>query len=150
MVSGRSRSLARSGVSMKPPPVYRTSRPVYKLPASMSREIGRIIVTWAFFEHLIKSIIENLKPDDDESRELKDSLNLIRDLLLQRRTPLTDRSFERLKHRALDVKWRRDVVAHGLWSLAPDGKWRVRRTSHRWPKEAFNERVSRRDKPEGI
>jgi hypothetical protein len=84
------RSFVRLGLAMKKRYIaeHVSGISIYQLPPSMSREIGRIIVYWAFFEHFIQeSVWQVLSVSPADGRiavrqpSVKDRLEMLNDLV---------------------------------------------------------------------
>ena len=104
----------------------------YELPVSFSREIGRIIVHWAYFEHSVQRLVWLLMGvDEQEGRigvrepRVEDRLDMIRDLAELKSFPLDAKAMSFIKGECEKVRIYRDLLAHGLWMQYPDNTWRI-------------------------
>jgi len=101
----------------------------YHLPQGFSREIGRIVVHWAFLEHYVQRIVWLLLKVDAKRGRVA-----VRDASMERRIEMIVdlAGIEGIKLETLDkfpsqtkeAGRRRNLVAHGLW-LEVDGSWYV-------------------------
>jgi len=104
----------------------------FELPATFSREIGRILVHWAYLEHSLQRLIWFLlEISEPEGRvavrepRVEDRFDMIRDLADLKSVPLDKKAWAGVKKECEKVRTYRDLVAHGLWVLYPDDIWRV-------------------------
>ena len=125
------------------------------LPAAMSREIGRIIVRWAYFEHLIQEtawILAGLSPAAGRiaMREPRaaDRLQMVREILDARNGAWDDELYKSILQRTKLLAAKRDLLAHGIWGyLKQEHSWHVQLARGSWPKNvrdlvAGNKRVT--------
>ena len=119
----------------------------YELPASISREIGRIIVHWAHFEHIVQEMVwQTMQVSQQVGRiavrepRVTDRLEMLRDLVKLRNGEWNDELFKSILERAKLITARRDLLAHGIWGEHPDPQWRNNEVWHvqlargSWPK----------------
>jgi hypothetical protein len=113
----------------------------YKLPEDFSREIGRIVVHWAYYEHYLTRLIWKLlsvtptkgrlavrEPRTDERLELISELAALNKLALDQ--SLVNSMIVRTKQ----LRTQRDLMAHGGWAYyEPDQSWNVHITRGNWP-----------------
>lgn len=131
---------------------------VLDLPASLSREIGRVIVAYAAMEMVLSKIIYALLgvgPKEGrlairEPRAL-DRFELIRDLA--NLSGIADYPGTKLLAEGIkEVMIQRDQLAHGVWVRHPEtGKLLLRLTKGQWqPVKGQRGNTKRLVKPEGI
>jgi hypothetical protein len=115
---------------------------LYEVPASISREIGRIIVRWAYFEYFIQKVVWLLVDVDQtigsysvREPRITDRIDMIQDLASLRSIKLKEEEwFQAYRIQADAAQSRRDLLAHGLWTSYPDGSFRVIKTRGQHPK----------------
>ena len=125
--------------------VYGTAR--YDLPPSLSREIGRIIVHWAHFEHLVQDMVWQSIPVSQavgrtavREPAVTDRLEMLRDLVKLRDVQWDDELFNSILDRAKLMVARRNLLAHGIWgnhsggTMNMDDIWHVQLARGSWPK----------------
>src|SRR5271156_3750823 len=124
-------------------PVRVVATPEYKLPASFNREIGRIIVSWAYFENSVRrGIWEILGVDERMGRiaardpRIDDRLEMLLDLAFLREIKINEEAVKLLIARSKEVLSWRDLLAHGVWVPTPDG-WLIQMTAGSYPKDAL-------------
>jgi hypothetical protein len=137
-------------------PVRIVAEPHYKLPASFTREIGRIMVSWAYFEQSVRRGLWELMGVDDKigriaSRDprIDDRIDMFRDLAFLRKIKIDEGRIKLLISRANEVIGWRDLLAHGVW-IPYQGKWLIQKTAGQYPKNAISEHRKRRIAPEGV
>jgi hypothetical protein len=119
----------------------------YDLPPLLSREIGRIIVHWAHFEHLVQDMVWQSIPVSQavgrtaiREPRVTDRLELLRDLIKLRDAQWDDELFKSILNRANLIVARRDLLAHGIWGNHSGGMmnmndiWHVQLARGSWPK----------------
>ena len=131
----------------------------YNLPGTFFREIGRIIVHWAFFEHCVQEMIWDLMKISEAAGRIAvreprvtDRLDMMRDILRLRKGHWDDELFKTVRSKANLLAAKRHLVGHGKWIQHPkDGSWNVELTRGSWPKDA-NELAlqSKKVQPEGV
>jgi hypothetical protein len=111
----------------------------YRLPASMTREIGRIVVRWAYFEWYLQTIIWRLTGVDErigrlaiKDPRITERLALLRDLAALRGIVLNERVYSELQRTTRIAAERRDMAAHGVWRRSTDD-WAVQWTRGTYP-----------------
>jgi hypothetical protein len=115
---------------------------IYEVPASISREIGRIIVRWAYFEYSIQQVVWLLVGVDQitgsfsvREPRVTERIDMIQDLASLRSVKLKDELwFQAYRVQADAAQSHRDLLAHGLWTSYPDGSFRVVKTRGQHPK----------------
>jgi hypothetical protein len=119
----------------------------HDLPAPMLREIGRIIVLWARFEHTMQQRCwEALGVTPAQGRtavrepRCSDRLIMLRDLIALRGATWDDELCKALIKRSQAVQSQRDLCAHGIWANR-EHQWFVQLTRGSWP-EHVRELVS--------
>jgi hypothetical protein len=137
------------------------STPRYDIPASLSREIGRVIVRWAYFEEQLQSLIWAIVFDCAEDgaalgrlavRELRieQRADLLADIANVRRVAFDKALLRAIKRKALDISRRRNLLAHGGWTFRPDTGWLVRETRGSWEEQADGPRGKRSITPQPV
>ncbi|MFS2109640.1 hypothetical protein ACCC88_08130 [Sphingomonas sp. Sphisp140] len=111
------------------------------LPDDLSAEIGRIIVRWATFEHLLQRIVTRLIGVTDAVARLAvrepraiDRISLIRDLIELQTVKTDAESFKKFRARAEANGLIRDLLAHGIWFFE-DGLWHIMYARGMYPVE---------------
>jgi hypothetical protein len=131
----------------------------YRLPATFSREIGRIIVHWAFFEHCVQEMIwDILKVSEAAGRiavrepRVTDRLDMLRDILKLNGGIWKDDLFKSVRAKADLLASKRHLLGHGKWfHHKTDNSWNVELTRGSWPKDAAELAAqSRKVSPESI
>jgi hypothetical protein len=132
---------------------------IREVPATISREIGRIIVRWSYFEHYIQGIIWLLVGVDKtigsfsvREPRVTERIYMIRDLASLRSIKLREESWFHDYWTQVDAaQSRRDLLAHGVWANYPDGTLRVVKTRGQHPKNrAQVPHRSRKISPEAL
>lgn len=115
-----------------------------QLPARLTREIGRIIVRWAYFEHCVQEMVWgalNVSPAAGriavrEPRVI-DRLDILRDVIKLRGGEMDWDLLKSMLERARLLAAKRDLLAHGMWHHhATTGEWLVQLARGSWPKDA--------------
>lgn len=113
----------------------------YVIPVPMSREVGRIIVHWAYYEHSIQALcweVLGLTPAQGRTavREPRcsDRLRMLGELVVLRGGSWDKELFRSLCKRSEDVQARRDLCAHGIWANH-DRQWFVQLARGTWSPE---------------
>jgi hypothetical protein len=106
----------------------------------MSREIGRIIVHWAYFEYCIQEMNRQTLGITAAAGRLAmreprftDRLEMLHDLIKLRKGEWDDALYKSLLSRAKLAEAKRNLVTHGIWAHRSDG-WYVELTRGSWPK----------------
>ena len=114
---------------------------VHELPASINREIGKIIVRWSYLEYCVQKIVWLLAGVPEivgrfaiREPRFTDRLEMIRDLAPLRGIKWSEAKFQAYLQQATAAQNRRDLLAHGLWTKYPDGTLRVIHTRGQHPK----------------
>ena len=119
----------------------------YDLPPYLSREIGRIIVHWAHFEHLVQDMVWQSIPVSQaigrtavREPRVSDRLEMLRDLVKLRGAQWDDELFKSILERTKLISARRDLLGHGIWGnhnggmMNMDDVWHVQLARGSWPK----------------
>jgi hypothetical protein len=133
----------------------------YDLPASLSREIGRVIVRWAHFESHIQHMIYAIAFDGAANgavlgrlaiRELKvdERANLLRHVADVQGVLLDRPLLKSIKTKALAISEQRNLLAHGIWTRRPDLGWMVRQTRGDWDDHPGGPKGKRSITPQSI
>jgi hypothetical protein len=110
------------------------------IPVSLSREIGRIIVKWAFLENYVQRTVcmvtgITLEEGAFVLREprLEDRLQMLVDIVELRGLRLNDTHFKAVQQNVADSAEIRNLCAHGAWAFVPrERQWAVRNTQGSW------------------
>lgn len=112
-----------------------------EVPASINREIGRIIVRWAFVEFCLQKIVWRLVGVDDAVGRLAirdpratDRIDMIVDLAALHSIKIDKAQIREFREQVNYGQIHRDILAHGLWGKYPDGSLRVVRSTGQHPK----------------
>lgn len=110
----------------------------YDLPAGMSREIGRVIVRWAYFEGSIQDLVRQVLGLSDPVgriaiREPKASerLEMLRDLVQLRGASWDDTLCKSMIDRTNQIARDRHLIAHGSW-VKTANHWHIQVTRGSW------------------
>jgi hypothetical protein len=116
----------------------------YHLPASLNREIGRIIIRWAYFEHCVQDLnYKALEIGPEAGRialrepRISERLEMLRDLVQLRSATWDTKLFDSIMERAKLLSTKRHLLAHGLWHRyrAPIAdEYHVQLARGSWPK----------------
>jgi hypothetical protein len=128
----------------------------YDLPLSFHKEIGRIMVRWAYFEQTIRRLAwDALGVDDRLGRisvrdpRIDSRIEMIGEIAFLRNIKIDPQILGTLQTRAAEILRWRDLLAHGVW--IPKGKiWLVQMVSGTYPKNYEAEHRKRRVNPEGV
>jgi hypothetical protein len=115
----------------------------YKLPTALSREIGRVMVHWAYFEHCIQEMNWGAMNVTGEvgriaAREPRatDRLEMLGDLIRLRGADMDWQLHKSILKRAEPALAMRDLLAHAIWTQHRQTKeWLIQKTKGKWPKE---------------
>jgi hypothetical protein len=138
--------------------VHVTGLARFDLPADLSREIGRIVVHWAYFEHCIQEMnwtALGVAPAAGRiavrEPRAEDRLEMLRDLVKLRNATWDDAIYKSILKNSKLLKAKRDLVAHGIWHHNHRDGWCVQLTRGSWPKQV-SELISgsRKVTPESI
>jgi hypothetical protein len=133
----------------------------YDLPASHNREIGRVIVRWAYFEHYIQRMIWAVVFQGAENaavlgrfaiREQRavDRLDLLKQVSELQGFEMDEALFSSIKTSAKALSEKRDLLAHGLWTDPPGFDWAVQQTRGNWTGYRGGPKGNKRITPEAI
>jgi hypothetical protein len=118
-----------------------TGKATYAILPSLSREIGRIIVRFAYFEQCVQEMVwQTLGLGDAAGRiavrepRVTDRLDMLRDAIGLRRGAWDEELFKSIRQRANLLAAKRHMLAHGIWYYHPTGEWHVQLTRGSWPK----------------
>ena len=114
----------------------------YELPLSFSREIGRIIVHWAYFEQCIQEMVwqamglsEAVGRIAVREPRVTDRLEILRDIIKLRGGSWDDALYKSILSEANLLAAKRHLVGHGMWFHHKSaGEWHVQLTRGSWPK----------------
>jgi hypothetical protein len=140
----------------KPRGIYSEGPADYRLPATLTREIGRIIVRWAFFEYSIQALIWELAGVTAAVGRLAvreprvtDRLALLRKLAELRGIVIDSAIYAQLASSTRAVSEKRDLLAHGTWRRTSKG-WAVQLTRGSYPFLSDDHDENRRIAPEAM
>jgi hypothetical protein len=141
---------------MSKKPARIVAPPEYDLPANFSREIGRIVVRWAYFEHAVRRLVWDVLGVDDKigriavrDPRIDDRIEMLGDIAFLKKISIDASSLASLKAKANEVLRWRDLVSHGLWIPTSEG-WLLQMIGGSYPKSYEAEHPKRRVNPEGI
>lgn len=131
---------------------------IYRLPASLSKEVGAVAVTYSHLEHkltaLIAMILQLQKPEarlvlDDPP--IFDRLDTIQDLFALKGL-LPDFPFKEFWEELKELNSQRNNIVHGIWLEHPEtGKVWLRLTKGHWKRTAAHQpKVRRIIRPESM
>lgn len=116
----------------------------YRLPASYTREIGRVVVRWSFFERHVQSMIWAIAFDGDQKigaalgrlaiveQKFPDRLGLLRQLAKLRGVGFDEALLKLLETKSRKLVCERNLLVHGNWTNHPVHGWMVRETRGAW------------------
>jgi hypothetical protein len=133
----------------------------HRLPASFNREIGRVIVHWAFFEHQVQAMIWTIAFASDPlagalgrlsivEQRLPQRLELLRKLANVRRIGFDEKLLRSIREKSAKLYAERNLLAHGCWTKHPAHGWLVRETRGEWEESKDGPKGSRKVMPEEI
>jgi len=141
-------------------PMRVTQPASYELPALFNREIGRIVVRWAYLEHYLQNLcFMLLRLSQVEGRlavrspRASDRLDMIDDLVFLNKLSTDNVAAERVRRIVSENAEFRDLFAHGLWTFSrTHNKWSVQNTRGSWRNSATKDRTARKKlvAPEGV
>lgn len=129
----------------------------YKLPVSISREIGRVMVHWAFVEQYVQDIVYLLLGVSEKQGRIAvreprviDRFDMIAELAYLRKVHIDASDLKSLKDRAEDIVPIRDLFAHGCWTFSADhGEYAIQNTKGPWEGRTGHGR-KKKINPEGL
>jgi hypothetical protein len=134
-------SLDRAGFAMAKVVERISGLAAHQLPPSFSREIGRIIVKFAYFEQCVQEMIwQALELSEAAGRiavrepRITDRLDMLRDVIGLLNSAWDEELFKSMRQRANLIAAKRHMLVHGLWYHHPLGEWHVQLTRGSWPK----------------
>ena len=115
---------------------------IYQLPAGFSREIGRIVVQFAYFEQCVQEMVwQALNLSEAAGRiavrepRVSDRLEMLHDTIKVRGGTVDDDLYKSIKARTNLVAAKRHLLAHGIWFYHQGmDEWHVQLTRGSWPK----------------
>jgi hypothetical protein len=117
---------------------YASTHASAELPASLSREIGKIVVRWAYVEHKAQQVIRTLAQltlpvSRVIAREprLEDRITIIEQLADFHGISLNSEALKHLREGARLLAAKRHILAHGIWCKMGD-VWNVVITRGQW------------------
>jgi hypothetical protein len=118
-----------------------TGNAVYELPISFSREIGRIIVQFAYFEQCVQEMAWDAMGVSEAAGRIAvreprvtDRLSMARDLIGLRRGFWDETLYKSIYSRANLIAPKRHLLAHGIWFYHRGrDEWHVQLTRGSWP-----------------
>jgi hypothetical protein len=113
-----------------------------KLPTYLTREIGRVIVRWAYFEHCIQEMNWGAMNVTHEVGRIAvrepratDRLEMLGDLITLRGAEMDWTLHKSIMKRAEPLLAMRDLLAHAIWGQHEQTKeWVIQKTKGKWPK----------------
>jgi hypothetical protein len=114
----------------------------YELRAPLSREIGRILVHFAYFEQCVQEMVwQALKLSEAAGRiavrepRVTDRLEMLRDAIKLRGGTFDEELYKSIYRRTNLLAAKRHLLAHGIWfHHKARGEWHVQLTRGSWPK----------------
>jgi hypothetical protein len=115
----------------------------HRLPASYNREIGRVVVRWAFFEHQIQTMIWAIAFKSDPlggalgrlsivEQRLPKRLDLLNQLAVIRRVGFDRALWKAVRTKSGKLVDERNLLVHGCWTNHPAHGWLVREDRGSW------------------
>jgi hypothetical protein len=139
-----------------------SQEPSYDLPASLSREIGRVIVRWAHFESRMQVMIYYIAFAGAKNggalgrlaiRELKagERADLLRHVADVQGVVLDRALLKAIRKKAVALSEKRNLLAHGIWTRDQEVGWVVRETRGSWAEDHPKSRGRKRSiEPQSI
>jgi len=131
----------------------------YDLPAPMCRDIGRLMVRFAYVENYLQGIVYLLVGCDQGIGRLAirepratDRLELILDLIAAKNLTQPDIDFKTLRKALTDAEKMRNLCAHSAWTWAEErNSWALLVAQGQWPEIPKSDRARRNKRlfPEG-
>ena len=119
-----------------------SGRANYAPPPAVSREIGKIIVRFAYFEKCVLEMVwQALGLSEAAGRiavrepRITERLDMLRDAVGLRRSLGDEELFKSIRVQA-DLLPQTQHAAHGIWYNHPSGEWHVQLARGSWPKTA--------------
>ncbi len=114
----------------------------YNLPASLAREVGRIIVSWAYFEHCVQEMNwQALGISEAAGRiamrepSVTDRLEMLSSLVELREGTWDVELYKSILARSKILAAKRNLLAHGIWGYVKHlHEWHVQLARGSWPK----------------
>jgi hypothetical protein len=138
------------------PPERIDAYPEYEIPADICREIGRIMVRWAYFEQSVRRTIWGLMDVDERMGRLAvrdpridDRIEMIPDLAYLRGVKIDEARIKKLVINAREILKYRDLLAHGIW-VRHKGKWFLQMIGGNNPADFVSVHRKRRISPEAL
>lgn len=138
-----------------------TQKSKFDLPTSLNREIGRVIVRWAYLEHYLQRFIWAVAfLGDDRAAALGriaireprayERLGLLQQVAEVRGVTYDSALAKSMKQRIQAIGEKRDLVAHGMWTNTAEAGWSVQDTRGTWQPFQGGPRGSKRINPEAV
>jgi hypothetical protein len=132
----------------------------FDLPAAMSRDIGRLIIRYAYLEQYLQNVIYMVLGVEAgigrlavrEPGRLTDKLDLLRDLIAAKKLDEPDVDFKELRDAIEDAMDFRNLCAHSTWTWADNMEgWAVFVSRGQWTERPKTDRAARSKRlyPEG-
>ena len=114
----------------------------YNLPARLAREVGRIIASWAYFEHCVQEMNWQVLGIDAAAGRIAvrepgvaDRLDMLSSLINLRGGIWDVDLYKSILARSRILKTKRDMLAHGIWGYVEHAnEWHVQLARGSWPK----------------
>ncbi len=124
------------------------SKASYRLPASYAREIGRVMVRWAFFERQVQHMIWAIAFNRDArgaalgrlavmEPKFPDRLDLLSKLAKVRNIHYNAKLLKSIRSLSNALNEERNLLAHGVWANIPNYGWLVQQTRGSWGQTDF-------------
>ena len=133
----------------------------YDLPVSFAKEIGRVILRWAFFENYVQRMIyataflgnrDSIPLGRVSIHEPKfpDRFDLLLKLASIRKIEIDKALIKTMKPKSRILVEQRNLLAHGIWTEEPGIGWIVQQTSGAWNQQLGGPIGSKRILPEAV
>lgn len=135
--------LSPAGLSMAKSAAIRISGPAsYSLPTGMTREIGRIIVAWAYWEAYAQAMIWEIMGISApmgrlavRQPRLSERFELFRDIAALKKISMDEELLSSIISTADRLQSTRDIIAHGTWRKTLKNGWFVQKSRGNWEKK---------------
>jgi hypothetical protein len=126
-----------------------------RLPALLTREIGRVITRWAFYEQHIQYIIyavvflDEMAPRGLARTAIRETRPEEQLNLLERISEIHKVSYDKvllksMRKRSKPLIEKRNLYAHGVWSHVPRHGWCVQQTRGTWEEDSADAPTGRK------
>lgn len=145
------------GSPKKSKATYKETAPGHKIPASLAKYVGRIIVSWAHLEYITQEavwIALGVTPEEGRvavrEPRVPERLELIKTLADLKGVTIKKEWLQQLVKTTKAINRHRDLLAHGVWTQDHDKSWKVVRMRGKWPENTTDHHKDKRVAPEAL